>query len=83
MLAMGALGECFETGEGVPQNLVTAYIWYNLAAAIGLRAAAQDRDRLAVKLPPEQLILAQQQATDTFFSINSRLLELSRSAIDV
>jgi TPR repeat protein len=82
MLAMGALGERYETGDGVPQNLVTAYIWYNLAAAIGLRAAAQDRDSLAGLLPQEQLIAAQQQATDAFFSLNSRLLAESRSAAD-
>jgi uncharacterized protein len=69
MLAMGALGYCYAEGQGVPQNFVEAYIWFNLAAAVGLRAAAQDRDRFAEKLVPEQLIQAQHQAADTFSSL--------------
>jgi uncharacterized protein len=69
MLAMGALGYCHAEGKGVPQNYVEAYIWFNLAAAVGLRAAAEDRDRFADKMSAEQLVQAQRKATDMFTSL--------------
>jgi len=69
MLAMGTLGYCYADGKGVPQSFVEAYIWFNLAAAVGLRAAAQDRDRFAEKILPEQLMKAQRQAVDMFTSL--------------
>lgn len=68
MLAMGALGYCYAEGKSVPQNFVEAYVWFNMAAAVGLRAAAGDRDRLAEKLTPAQLVDAQHKASNTFTS---------------
>ncbi len=69
MLAMGALGYCYAEGKGVPQSFVEAYIWFNLAAAVGLRAAAEDRDRFADKMSAEELVQAQRKAADTFTSL--------------
>ncbi len=69
MLAMGALGYCYAEGKGVPQNYIEAYIWFNLAAAIGLRSAANDRDHFAEKMSPEQLVEAQRKAVDIFQSL--------------
>lgn len=69
MLAMGALGYCYAEGRGVPQSYVDAYIWFNLAAAIGLLSAAHDRDRFAEKMSPEQLVEAQRQAAEKYHSL--------------
>ncbi len=69
MLAMGELIYCYAEGTGVPQNFVEAYIWFNLAAAVGLRAAAEDRDRFADKMSAEQLVQGQREAADTFTSL--------------
>jgi TPR repeat protein len=69
MLAMGALGYCYAEGKGVPQSYTEAYVWFNLASAIGLRAAASDRDRFAEKMSPEQLVEAQRQAAEKYRSL--------------
>lgn len=74
-LAMGALGYCYQGGIGVPQTNLDAYIWFNVAAAFGLTAAAQDRDRLKDTLPTERLIEAQQRAAQIFDKITEGLLE--------
>jgi Sel1 repeat len=65
----GGLAYCYAEGKGVPQNYIEAYIWFNLAAAVGLRSAANDRDRFAEKMSPHQLIDAQRKAADTFQSL--------------
>ena len=44
------LGELYARGLGVPRDLVEAYTWFGLAAEQGRAWAAQQRDRLAVRL---------------------------------
>ena len=56
------LGMMYEYGDGVPENSVQAWAWYNLAAAGGDKDAKKYRRRL--KLTPEQLIEAQALSTE-------------------
>jgi len=70
--AQGSLGLMYATGAGVPQNYQRAYMWFSLEVA-GQSAADRDiavinRDRASEYLTPEQLSLAQVQATRCFNS---------------
>jgi uncharacterized protein len=64
------LGLKYEYGRGVPQDLVQAHLWYNLAASRSQSdderdvLAAKWRDELAERMTPEQLALAQDMARD-------------------
>ena len=53
--AMNQLGELYLLGEYVPHNPVTAYYWFDRAAAHGGVTATQKRDALKAKLRPDQL----------------------------
>ena len=39
--AQFSLGFMYEKGQGVPQDYVQAYMWFNLAAAQGTKGAAE------------------------------------------
>jgi TPR repeat protein len=54
----------YEQGDGVLQDYVLAYMWYNLAAAQGAGVAAKDRDRVAARMTPEQIAEAQRLARE-------------------
>jgi hypothetical protein len=56
--AMCNLGGCYESGDGVPQDDVTAYMWFSLAAAKD-NVYASFRDRVRVRMTPEQVAEAQ------------------------
>jgi uncharacterized protein len=58
------LGLMYDNGEGVPQNYVIAHMWFNLAAAGGLKSAAQNRDGVAARMTPAQVAEAQQLARE-------------------
>jgi TPR repeat protein len=45
--------------SGVPQDLVQAYKWLNLAAAQGLEAAIERKERLRSEMTPEQIAEAE------------------------
>lgn len=62
------LGNKYAKGEGVPQNFAEAYVWFSLAAAAGHEKAPAARDAYAGKLSREELIAAQQRATEIFKS---------------
>lgn len=49
----------YSKGQGVPQNHILAYAWFNLSAAQGNKNAVKNRDFVAEKLSSEQLIEAQ------------------------
>lgn len=46
-------------GEGVPKDLVLAYMWNNLAAARGVELALEARDALEADLTSAQIAEAQ------------------------
>ena len=56
----------YRNGQGVPQNYKEAYVWLSLAAAQSSapQDAAKVRDEVAKKLPPKDLIAAQQRAAE-------------------
>jgi S1-C subfamily serine protease len=56
--AQSYLGDCYASGNGVPQDFVQAYMWYNLASV------QTDRDAVAGKMTPEQIAEAQQLSRD-------------------
>ena len=60
------VGLMYAKGEGVPQNYEQAYIWASLATAQSdaPENAEKLRDEVAKKLPPKDLIAAQQRAAE-------------------
>jgi TPR repeat protein len=62
--AQFSLGFMYEIGQGVPQDYVQAYMWFNLAAAQGTRGAAEWRERLATRMTPAQIAEAQKLASE-------------------
>src|SRR5260370_24370165 len=55
------LGLMYVNGWGVPQDYVAAHMWFNLAAAGGLKDAATNRDRVAAKMTPQQIAEAEKR----------------------
>ncbi|MBF0273257.1 MAG: sel1 repeat family protein [Magnetococcales bacterium] len=49
-------------GQGVAQDLVSAYMWLELAARLGDEIAIQERNRLQHRMSPQQVALANQRA---------------------
>ena len=67
--AQNNLGVSYELGSGVRQDYVQAHLWYNLAASSQKEAekrdrAARNRDRIAAKMPPQQVAEAQRLARE-------------------
>jgi len=60
------LGQLYAKGRrGVPQDLVQAHLWYNLAAAItGNKDAVEYRDSLARRMTPAEIAEAQRLAQE-------------------
>jgi len=47
--AQSNLGVMYAQGQGVPKDIVLAYMWFNLAAAQGHANAVKNRDTAASK----------------------------------
>ena len=62
-LAQGQLGRMYQKGEGVPQDYVLAYKWYNLAA-VRWNAYALARDAIAANMTAAQITEAQRLARE-------------------
>jgi hypothetical protein len=60
------LGVLYANGQGVPQDYVRAYMWYNLAAAHSLgtgdKLGADDQDVVARRMTPAQIAEAKKLA---------------------
>ncbi len=54
----------YHNGRGVTQDYVQAHMWFNLAAARGLKFPEKRRDRLAKKMTPAQIAEAQKLARE-------------------
>jgi uncharacterized protein len=54
----------YETGRGVPQNDVLAYMWFSLSAAQGRQIAAKRRDTIVQRMTPAQIAEAQKLARE-------------------
>ncbi len=57
------LGVMYAQGDGVVQNLIEAYIWFNLASAQRMDGASQARDMVASSLTPDALMKAQERSS--------------------
>ena len=53
------LGIMYGKGEGVPQDIVQAHMWFDLAAAQGHENAQNNRDIAASQMTPDQIAEAQ------------------------
>ena len=53
------LGAMYHEGEGVPEDYVQAYAWFNLSAAQGYEGAEEARDSLQQQMTPAQIADAQ------------------------
>ena len=70
-----AVGYVYDKGQGVPQDLTKAYVWFHLAAASGHQDAIKVRDLVAEELTPDALNAAQQRAAELFEEIQQRKAE--------
>jgi uncharacterized protein len=58
------LGVFYDNGLDVPQDQVSAYMWFSLSAAQGKEGAATFRDLIARLMTPEQIAEAQKLARE-------------------
>lgn len=66
-----SLGAQYESGQGIPQNYIKAYVWYSVSAAQGgdfRELASGARDTVGAKLSPSDLVRAQALAEKCFES---------------
>ena len=54
----------YRKGQGVRKDYVQAHMWYNLAAARGLKIGRKNRDLLAEKMTPAQIVEARRLARE-------------------
>ena len=62
-MAQYNLGVLYARGWGVPQDFIEGHLWLSMAAAQGNKLAAQERDKVVMKMTPEEIAEAQQLAT--------------------
>ncbi len=60
--AQNILGTIYANGQGVTQDYVQAYMWFNLAAAQGLALARRNQFKSAQRMTPVQVAEAQRMA---------------------
>ena len=58
------LGAMYDEGQGVPQDYVQAHLWFNLAAAQGIKKARNNRDVVAKEMTPAEVAEAQRLARE-------------------
>ncbi len=58
------LGLMYAKGEGVPEDKVLAYMWWNLAAANGIEDASTNKGIIAKGMTPSQIEKAQELSRD-------------------
>ena len=62
-MAQYNLGVLYAKGWGVPQDFIQGHLWLSMAAAQGHKIAAQERNKVVMKMTPEEIAEAQQLAT--------------------
>jgi len=63
-IAQYNIGSMYATGHGVPQDDVTAHLWFSLSAAQGDEDAAKNRDLIARRMTLAQIGEAQKLARE-------------------
>jgi TPR repeat protein len=56
----------YARGEGVPKDYVTAYAWWNIAAASGQEKAIANRSRVEQQMTPSQIAEGQRLSTEIY-----------------
>lgn len=77
------LGVMHAQGDGIVQNLIEAYIWFNLAAAQRMDGALQARDMVATSLTPDALMKAQERSTLYFQKISENRVRMAKEGPSV
>ncbi len=62
--AQSNLGLMYYIGEGVPQDLLQAHMWYNIADALGGEDAQKGREIAARFMTPDQIAEGQRMARE-------------------
>ena len=62
--AMVGLGLMYDYGDGVIEDDVEAYAWFNVAAAKGQNKAAELRDKIKKTMTPEQIAEGQKRSRE-------------------
>ena len=68
-VAMALLGIMYDNGEGVIEDDVEAYAWFNVAAAKGQKMVAEKRDNIKKSMTPEQIAEGQKRSREIMKSI--------------
>ena len=74
----------YAQAQGVPQDLIRAYMWFHLAAANGDEGSAERCEILAIKMTPAQIAEAQERAgawKTTSKSLSLKLHSLSDTVL--
>ena len=66
--SQNSLGAMYENGNGVLHDNVLAHMWYNIGSANGNELGSQNRDNLAKRMTPEQIVEAQAMARECMSS---------------
>ena len=66
--SQNSLGAMYENGNGVLHDNVLAHMWYNIGSANGNELGSQNRDNLAKRMTPEQIVKAQAMARECMSS---------------
>ena len=59
----------YDNGEGVPEDYVRAYAWFNLAATQGHESAVKAKDILRERMTTKQITRAQELSNAFFHSV--------------
>ncbi len=73
--AQANLGSMYASGEGVPEDYVLAYAWFNLAGAQGVEEAQEAKDRLSRRMTSEQVARAQELSIELLQTTNQPLMQ--------
>ena len=60
--AQWELGNAYVRGQGVVRDIVTGYAWYSIAAETGLVFAKRDKEKIAQKMYPGDIIRGEEIA---------------------
>jgi TPR repeat protein len=58
------LGNSYADGEGVPEDVVTAYMWFNLSSAQGGEDSKLRKDELTERMTKKQIEEGQKMSSE-------------------
>ena len=76
--AMLILGSMYDTGEGVLEDAVEAYAWFNVAGASGDAVASVHRDQIKKRMTLEQIAEGQKRSRELMKELEAAKAEQQR-----